>query len=364
MLRRFALEIPIVLLTATLAACASVPPRTSPPVKAKAEAPRIIDLLCHRGARSVRFDKIGVPEGEQPIDVALSRESIWVLFRGGRLMHLGRREADHLDVRMFFLLADEGWEEMDVDPLDDSLWVVSLSSLDLYHVSSDGKVSTVKLQSRTEGQGGFVGLRVGRDAIYALPACADSALWRLDRSGKLLGTAFKTPEKALVENRPRVMDSLQNPDLSCYSVRLEKDFAGRIHAWESGKEQAWQVDAEGNWEASDSLLFAYLPKPGGVVSLKGVNIGERSEQWFLAGVRGDVFFWKGQPIFLGTFATRERSIGDDTVLYVPGENGLREMIMPCNGYGILDADSDANGYAAITHRFLVLGDMASAPDLP
>ena len=38
--------------------------------------------------------------------------------------------------------------------------------------------------------------------------------------------------------------------------------------------------------------------------------------------------------------------------------------MTCNGFPVSRVATDATGYAALTGRFLVLGDMAGAPDLP
>ena len=328
------------------------------------EAPRSIDLLCHQGAKMVRFDKIGVPTSEWPVDVALTHDSIWVLFMGGRLMHLGRRSDDRLDVRMHFLMADQGWEKMDVDPLDGSVWVVSLSSLDLYRVSPQGQVTTVKLQKKIEGQGGFAGLRVARDAIYAQPTCAESAIWRLDRAGKFLGTAFKVPERPANEEQPRVATVNSRPETLCYSLRLERDADGRILAWDREKKEAWQVDEEGNWARSDSRLFSYLREPGDALTITGVDIGKQTEQWYFAGASGDLFYWKGQPIFMGGMTNKEKSPGSDTVLYVPGKDGPEEVLMTCYGLPILDAASDATTYAALTQHFLVVGDVASAPDLP
>jgi hypothetical protein len=38
--------------------------------------------------------------------------------------------------------------------------------------------------------------------------------------------------------------------------------------------------------------------------------------------------------------------------------------MTCNGFPVRRVATDATGYAALTERFLILGDLASAPDLP
>jgi hypothetical protein len=227
-------------------------------------------------------------------------------------------------------------------------------------VAASGQVSTVKLQRKVEGPGGFSGLVMARDSIYAQPTCAESVVWRLDRSGKLLGTAFKAPAKS--QDEVFQVNSQGHPN--CYAMRLERDSQGRILAWDIGKRETYQVDAEGNWTPSDSRLFSQLQAAGPGLGLKGVGIGEQSEQWYFTGVSGNLFYWKGQPVFLGSRTMKERSRGSDTVLYLPGENAPREVIMVCNGFPVQRIATDATGYAALTDRFLILGEMAGAPDLP
>ena len=350
-------------LVLSFVSCASAPPPAAPKPAAVAseKAPPSVNLLCHDAARAVRFDKIGVPAGEWPVDVALSPKFIWVLFEGGRLVQLSRG-GEKLEVQMRFL-PGAGWIKLDVDPLDGSVWAASQASLNLLRISPDGQVSTVKLQRKVEGMGGYSGLIVGRDAVYAQPTCAESAVWRLDRSGKLLGTAFKVPEKSKEE----MMVSLegQQPGTACYALRLERNADGQILAWDRVNRTAHQVDAEGNWSPSNTTLFANIKEWGdSSLPLKGVDVGESSEQWFFTGVTGGLFFWKGQPVFLGSHTSKEKSIGNDTVLYVPRENGPRELLMACNGFPVRDVATDATSYAALTEKFLILGELAGAPDLP
>jgi hypothetical protein len=306
----------------------------------------------------VSFDKLGVPSQEYPTDVALTRGSAWVLFPQ-RLVQLSRG-GEHVEVRMHVAPLEERWVKIDVDPLDDSVWIASETTLDLYKVTSDGHMSTVKLQRKVEGMGGYSGLLVGRDAIYAQPTCAESAVWRLDRSGKLLGTALQAPKKAEGEARPEMLRAGQ-PGPNCYTVRLERDGDGRILAWDPSARKTWQVDGQGAWTPSDSRLFAAVDDPSPSVALKAVDVGEKTEQWYFANGLGSLFYWKGKPVFLRSRTMKERAKGNDTVLYVPGD---KELIMPCHGASLWDVTTDAAGYAAITDSFLVLGDTAKAPDLP
>lgn len=363
MLQRF-LGFPLLsmCLAISFASCASAPPATvSNSSSPKAAEMRSINLLCHEGARAVRFDKMGVPDGERPVDIALTRGSTWVLFDSGRVLQLSRG-GERLAVQMRFLPVRAEIGAIAVDPLDDSIWVVSHSSLNLYQIPPAGQMSTVKLQRKVEGAGGFSGLVVARDSIYAQPTCAESAVWRLDRSGRLLGTAFEAPAKA--GDEPSVLQVSGQSQNSCYTVRLERDAQGHILAWDPRKRAAFQVDDQGNWAPSESRLFAHFEEMGPDLALKGVDVGERSEQWYFSGVSGNLFFWKGQPVFVGNYTIKERARGNDTVLYLPGENAAREVLMTCNGFPVRRVATDATGYAALTERFLILGDLASAPDLP
>ncbi len=347
-------------LVLSLVSCASAPPAAAPASSkaSKADGPSTINLLCYEGARAVRFDKMGVPDGERPVDIALTRGFTWVLFDSGRVLQLSRG-GERLAVQMRFLPVKAEIGAIAVDPLDDSVWVVSHSSVSLYQITADGQMSTVKLQRKVEGKGGFSGLVVARDAIYAQPTCADTAVWRLDRSGKLLGTAFNAPAKT--EDEPQVLLPGQ-PERGCYSVRLERDAQGHLLAWDREKKAVYQADDQGNWSSTESPLFAHFKEYGSDLSLKGVDVGEKSEQWYFPGVGGNLFFWKGKPVFVGNFTIKERSRGNDTVLYLPGEG--REVLMTCNGFAVRRVAADATGYTALTDRFLILGDTASAPDLP
>jgi hypothetical protein len=305
---------------------------------------------------------MGVPDGEQPVDVALTRGFTWVLFDSGRVLQLSRG-SERLSVQMRFLPVKAEVGAIAVDPVDDSVWVVSHSSVNLYQITADGQMSTVKLQRKIEGEGGFSGLVVARDAIYAQPTCADTAVWRLDRSGRLLGTAFNAPP-ASAGDEAQVYQTGNRAQSPCSTVRLERDEQGRILAWDRLKRAAFQVDDQGNWAPVQSRIFAHFKEVGPDLGLKGVNVGEQSEQWYFPGVGGNLFFWKGRPVFVGNFTAKEKTRGADTVLYLPGEDAAREVIMTCNGFAVRRVAADATGYAAVTYRFLILGDMASAPELP
>jgi hypothetical protein len=84
------------------------------------------------------------------------------------------------------------------------------------------------------------------------------------------------------------------------------------------------------------------------------------ESWAVDNGVGKLFYWKGKPVLL----RRERPPSGDTVLFLPDDAGVREVLMGCHKAYVREVATDATGYAAITSHFLALGDMAGAPDLP
>lgn len=348
------------LLALSFVSCASAPPTAVPPKPLPAaEKVQTIDLVCNEKARYLSFDKLSVPGQERPEDVAMTHGSIWVLFPQ-RLMQIGRG-GEHVDVRMQLAPSGEAWGKLAVDPVDESVWVASQSRPVLYKVTPDGQSMSVVKLPKVEGKGGFSGLMVARDAIYAQPTCADAAVWRIDRSGKVLATAFPAPKPA--DGEPEVLQDGQMR-LKCFSMRLDRDADGQLLAWNLKDRKTWQVDGEGTWTPSASRLFEHLPGQVSALVVRGMAVGEKSEHWYVGNGTGKLFFWKGKPVFLGAYANREKTVGADTVVFLPSETGLREALMTCHKVYVREVVTDATGYAAITDRFLVLGEMAGAPDLP
>jgi hypothetical protein len=348
------------LLVLALASCSSAPRPAPAPAAAVEEAPPpSINLLCHEGARAVRFDKMGVPVEERAADVALTRGSAWVLFTQGRLVQLSRG-GDTLSVKTQMLPGGKRWNRLAVDPVDDSLWAVSQDLFDLYRISPQGQVSVIKLQRKIEGTGGFYNLVVGREAIYAQPICADTAVWRIDRAGKVLGTAFEASEQTEAVRTTEGAEARRG----CANVFLEKDAEGHILVWDEVQKATQQVDEEGNWTPSDSRLLTQLGESSPAVSVLGEMREGKTDQWAFTDVVGDLFFWKGRPVFLKGWSSKERRSGDYTVLLLPGDGEAREVLMSCNGFPLRHVVTDATGYAAISDGALIFGEMAGAPDLP
>jgi hypothetical protein len=306
-----------------------------------------------------------VPSGERPIDVAINDRYIWVLFEPSRLLRLDRR-GEKLKVEMTVGHADEHWSAFALDPKDDSIWVTSDQKLAFLHVSGAGR--TVVPLKKVVGEGGFRQLLVAADALYARPTVAEKLLWRIDRTGKVLDTAFSTKRPS-----PSGLGGADIHEVSQPSgIGLFEDAEGHVLVRVETTGKLLQADGKGGWtERADLHWFDHVERGGATV--KGLAVGSQDERWFLSGGVRDLFFWKGRPVFLGPttvgahFAKGEPMVGTQ-VFYVPdptgGKAGLRELFEDCRGGFLHKVAADATGYAAITERAVFFGDFANAPDLP
>ncbi len=342
------------LLPLVLAACSAAPPPAAAPPAAKPDEPQRVSLLCHEGARAALFDQMGVPAGERPEQVALGAEHVWVRFESGRLLRL-TLAGTKVDVEMRLPEPGERWTAMDVDPADGSIWLAS-DQLRLVRITPAGVSSRIPLQGIT-GTSDFRDLRLEGDTVWAVPICAGYRLLRFDRTGRLRGTALR------IEPRPQgtVEDIQETSRLGCGGVLLERDAAGRLLAFNPVEQLTYELDAQGEWVASASPLFAGFPDYERSV-VQGVDVGGADEQWYVGGDATDLFLWKGRPVFLGPAASGNRV---SRVFIVPtAGGGTNALVESCYGNLILDVATDGRRYAAITERTVVFGDVASAPDLP
>ncbi|HKH49566.1 MAG TPA: hypothetical protein VKM72_33310 [Thermoanaerobaculia bacterium] len=360
--RAFGSLAPLVLL---LSACASSSPAPAPgrsPAVAAEPEPQRVSLVCHEGSTAIRFDQMGIPQGERPKAVAVHGDVTYVLFEPGRLARITRKEGK-AQLEMSLAPPGETWTAMAVDPTDGSVWV-SNERFALVRFDRDWNAQAVKIK-RVEGTGGFESLQVAADAIYAEPFCAEDGIWRLDRKGNILSSAFPVPPPDPAEDRPVTMEEL---GVRCSPVRMERDPEGRIVVWDYARRTLHQLDAQGAWTEVPSTFFAALQVPtheaGSVV--KGADVGGAREQWYLKIPARDLFYWKGQPVFFGGFTSQSRGLGQNTVLLRPraDASGFDELIESCFGLGILDVATDGPRYAAVTDKVVVFGDFATAPDLP
>jgi hypothetical protein len=345
-----------------LAACATAPAPAPAPVKvAAANEPRKITLFCSDKARMADFGGLGVPAVERPIDVAVTDKYIWVLFAPARLMRIVR-VGEKVDVEMTVGHGDERWSTLDVDPVDGSIWVASAEKLAFEHISPDWKRETVPVK-KVVGEGGFFQLFAATDALYAKPTGADRLVWRIDRTGKVLDTAFparETPAQGPVAGIAEVKDLKER----YHTARLLRDREGHVLVWDDRAGKVFQADGKGGYaERADIHWFDRIPEAAHTV--KGIDVGSKDERWFLTSGPGELFYWKGRPVFLGPWATGGKG-PDARVLYAPGGEGGRfsEYFETCQGHFIDRVATNATSYAALTQHAVLFGDFANAPDLP
>jgi len=323
------------------------------------EAKRV-SLVCHDKSTAVRFDQIGVPQGERPQAVAVHGDATYVLFRPGRLVRLTRKEGK-AKVEMSLAQPDRQWTAMAIDPTDGSVWVSS-DHFELLRFDPDWNVHKVEIK-RVSGTGGFESMLVAPDAIYARPFCAEEGIWRIDRKGVILGTAFPAPPPDPSQaDRPIHLDEVR-----CSPVRLELDPEGRIVVWDYAHQTLHRADAQGTWTEVPPGFFAALQSgESGASVVKGADVGGADEQWYLKQNARGLFYWKGRPVFFGGLTTRSRGVGSDTVLLVPREDGSRmeDLVESCYKLAIFDVATDGDHYSAITGQVVVFGDFVTAPDLP
>lgn len=345
----------LVLLSACATAPAPAPAAARKP--ARPSAPPRVSLICNGQAIAARFDDLGVPKGEEPLAVALGKDVAYVLFKPARLLRVTRKEGK-VQAEMALGKPEESWTALAVDPLDGAVWLAS-DHLSLLRISPEWKSRAVKVQ-KVQGNGSFQRLVLAPDAIYAAPACAETAVWRIDRDGNVLATAFPAaPPDPAAGGAPMKLEELR-----CSAVRLERDADGRVLAWDPHRKTLHRSDDKGVWTASTPGVFQSvqeaLPDENVVT---GVAVGKRDEQWYVKGGPRDLFWWKGRPVFLGPITSRSAG-GHETVLLVPQQDGIREVIESCHGATIRSIATTPTQYAAITWEAIVFGDFATAPDLP
>jgi hypothetical protein len=347
------LVLPFLLL---LAACSQSPKPTAPGKVAGAGRIARVSLFCSSPTRTVSFETMGIPSEERPVQVALDSTYAYVLFPT-RILRLPL-EGDQVEPEMTLNRGKEAWVSLDLDPVDGSVWIAT-DQFVLRRITPGWQSEMVEVRN-VGGDGGFDGIRVARDAIYATPVCAKDAVWRLDRQGNVLGSAFPIPDRP-APDPDEVLDPME---LGCSKVRLERNpegIDGNVFAWDFGEHKIFNVDAQGAWTEADPGVFKEISiHPS---TARGADVGTKSEQWYVSGIVRSLVYWKGRPVFLGSHASRPDS-GVDTVLVVPGKTSPRDALHTCGGEAIQHAATTTDHYAAITDRALILGGMSGTPDLP
>jgi len=326
-------------------------------------APDPAGLFCSRGATHVSLKSLHLPDEEEPVDVALTPRYVWVLFQPARLLRFERTGGDpaagtpHVEMKLG--APGEVWTGIDADPLDGSVWVVTEEFV-FHAISPDLQMTTVPLQRKVRGKSGFARLLVAADALYAAPICGDYGVWRIDRKGKVLGTAFP------VEHKP---DEILDPDtMPCASAHIERDQEGRILA-RTKDDKVFRAEMTGVWTPIETALLRIAPNQTVRATRFGKQRrGQPGEYYYAAGYLDSLFFWKGKPVFFGAPGAKADPSVAIAGFYLPdpatGPKAVKHLPARCAQQAVVDVATDATGYAALTHSHLFFGDFAGAPDLP
>lgn len=319
-------------LTLSLAACAAPPnpqPETAPaaapapeptPTPAPPPAPAVSRLICDvTPSRKTLFADLGLPDNSRARDVALTRSTVWALFEPALLVGLPRQppgapktgEFEELDeIEMVYGAPGDAWETVSVSPRDGSLWLSSSQAGRLWRKPPLGRVRPVKVAKLAEG--GLHDALAAWDGIYLAPAaCGGNAVWRIDPTGKLLGTALPMPAG------------------SCPRVDLERDGGGQVYAFLPGTGEVFRLQGGDRWLPAGDTPAVPVPPDGAF---------------------GTWFFWGVEPVALGP-------LGSEPALYRRTPEGTSAFQEDCGeGNRLLRAAGDRQGWAALTRDWLLLGE--------
>lgn len=263
-------------------------------------------LVCEVPARKVLLAELGLPAGSRPRDMALARSTVWILFEPALLVGLPRQTEELDEVEMVYGARGDVWETLSVSPRDGSLWIASSSAPRLWHKPPLGRMRPARVPQAKEG--GFRDLVARWDGIYLAPSsCNAGSVWRVDPSGKLLGTGL-----------PRT-------DGACPPVDLETDWSGRTWAFLPETGETFVLDVGDRWVAEQPA-------------------GPWPER---AGPFRGRFFWGAEPVAIGGGG------GEEETVLVRGTEPFRE---DCGaGNRLLRVAGDSRGWAALTREWLLLG---------
>ena len=327
-------------------ACASAPPQAPVPVSAPAEAAPpvappppppplpLANLICGvQEARRVEWADLGVPEGSRPLDVALGKDTVWVLFDPPLLVGVPReaRTVEPVAIPEFGAVEElldqipgppgSAWHSLALDPFDGSVWIASSSAPTLWRMRPGRRPAAVRITpAPPAGSGGFADLLAGRGSVWAAPACAPSAapapaaLLRLEPSGKVRGTAL--PQSG-----------------GCEPADLERDWSGADWVLRPVSGEVLRLRFDGTWEPAGDALAAPAPAPAGSPPVRS---------WF---------FWGNEPLGLGGDAE-----GGGTLLYRRVDGKVAAFREDCGaGNALVRVAGDRQGWAALTRQWLLLG---------
>jgi len=318
-------------------------------------------LICTvQEARRTPFADLGLPAGSRPVDLALGKDRVWILFEPSLLVGLPRA-ADQGPVAIAEYGAVEetemipgprpdAWRSVSADPLDGTLWLASPSGLwrrrpgrrpELVTITNGSKMPAKMPAEPPAGRrskkpsklpvlpaipvppGGFRAVVATRGTVWAAPACADHAVWKLDALGRRLAEHLPVPP--------------QPPTEPCAAADLQRDWSGDVLAlWPGPAGAVLRLAPDGSWQPAGDALAVPMPPSA-----------EPLRAWF---------FWSTEPLALGGPA-------DDPRLYrrVDGVGGVGGRVTAFHedcgpGNALVRVTGDAKGWVALTRDWLLVGE--------
>ena len=340
----------LLLLVLVLASCALLPRPAEnllppadpePPAAPPAQPPvvlaqptissiRISKQICGvEMGHTIDLAELSLPEGSRPVALALTKDTVWLLFEPALLVGVPRdtEAPEPVAVPEFGAVEEMAdlisgpagvtWSSLDVDPWDGSVWLASEATPGLWRKRPGRRPEAVRLQGTPAlRQGGFRGVLAGRGSVWLAPACADSSVWRLAPSGKLLGTA------------------LEGGSGDCPAAVLERDWAGTVWALRPGSGELFRMGFDQGWQPAGADLAAPAPAPAG---------SEPVRSWF---------FWGAEP-----FGLLGSGDGGEPLLVRHAANGAETFREDCGaGNALVDVAGDERGWAVLTRQWLRLAD--------
>ncbi len=234
----------------------------------------------------------------------------------------------------------ESWRAIDEDPSDGALWIASEENVSLIRLASNGERSKVD-GPRVTGRGGFSEIRLHADSIFATPTGADDLVWRLSRSGQLLGRSFPRP----ADEETRRLETHGPWEAS--RVILARAPSGAVVALETLTGRLFRADAEGLFTATGERFP--IRSDGSTRTVKGEAVGSAREIWYVAETLSDLFFIGSTSVVLGPGASGTGSGG--TMLFRLAGSTVESALESCARGGIRKVVSDGRGFAAFTGSF-------------
>lgn len=354
-MRRLSVQTALLACLIPMLGCATAPRSAAPPPEPTPAAPTpatptpavpappppapaipLSRLICAvQEARRVSFADLGLPAGSRPVDLALGKGKVWILFEPSLLVGIPRT----VDAREPAAIAEYGqveeevdmvpgprpdaWRSLAIDPWDGTLWLASPSGL--WRRRSGRRPEPVAVAGAPRG---FRGVVAGRGAVWVAPTCAADAVWKLDSRGKVLARALPQPGA---------------PD-GCASAALQRDWSGALWALRpgaGGDGELFRLAFDGSWKPA-----AEDPNPP-IPPVPATQGGPSLLSWF---------FWGTEPLSLGAAAPGGAD-NPEPLLYRRIDGRVTAFHEDCGpGNALVRVDGDAKGWAALTREWLLVGE--------